>query len=76
MAVEGLTVELCKRVDLADAGIDAIADRDVNQAIIAAQGNCRLGTGEGQGLQACAGAAAKDDGQYTLHALISRLRWR
>jgi hypothetical protein len=27
-------------------------------------------------LQACAGAAAKDDGQYTLHALISRLRWR
>jgi hypothetical protein len=26
--------------------------------------------------QARAGAAAQDDGQYMLHALISRLRWK
>ena len=67
MAVERLAIELRERVDLADPGIDAIADRDVDQAVIAAKRNCRLGTGESQGLQACAGAAAKDDGQYTLH---------
>ena len=76
VTVEGLTVELGERVDLVDPGIDAIADRYVDQAINAAQGNRRLGAGEGQGLQARAGAAAQDDGQYMLHALISRLRWK
>jgi hypothetical protein len=68
VAVEGLTVELRERVALVDPGIDAVADRNIDQAIIAAQRHSRLGAGEGQGLQARAGAAAKDDGQNTLHA--------
>ncbi len=74
MAIERLTVELRQRIDLVDAGVDAIADRNVDQAVVAAQGHGRLGTGEGEGLQTGAGAAAEDDGQNTLHAQISRFR--
>lgn len=75
-AIEGLAIELCERVDLANLGIDAIANRDIDQAIMATQGDSGLGTGEGQRLEACTGAVAKDDGENTLYAQISRLRCR
>ena len=73
VAVERLTVELGEHVDLLDPRVDAVAHRDVDQPVFSTQGHGRFGPGGGEGLQAGTGTAAQDDGQYTLHAPISRL---
>ena len=76
MAIERLTVELGENVDLMNAGIDAVADRDIDQAVLTAQWHRRFRSGERKGLQTGTGTASQDDGKNTLHALISRRRWK
>ena len=76
VAVERLTVELGEGVDLENSGVDAVADRDVDQAVLTAQRYRWFGPGEVQGLQTRAGTASENDRKNTLHALSSRLRWK
>lgn len=66
MPVERGRVELCQAVDLCDVAVDAIADRDVDQAVVGTQRHSRLSTLLGQGVQARASATTKDYAQYSL----------
>jgi hypothetical protein len=68
VAVEGGAVELRQAVDLSDVAVDAVADGDVDEAVIRAQRHCRLGTLLGKGVQACAGATTENDAQHRLWA--------
>jgi hypothetical protein len=60
--VERRRVELRQHVDLADPAVDAVAHRDINQPICAADGDRRLRPLLRQRVQPAAGAAAQDDG--------------
>ena len=62
VAVERAAVELGQHEDAAELGVDAVADGDVDEAVLAAQGDRRLGAVLGQGEEPSAGAAAHDDG--------------
>jgi len=74
VSIERLTVELRQRIDLTDARIDAVADRNIDQALVTTQRHRRLGAGEREWLQACAGTATEDDRENTLHVQVSRFR--
>jgi hypothetical protein len=52
---------LGQRINPSDAGLDAVADGSIDQPILAAKRNDRLGTGEDQGLQARSSPAARDN---------------
>jgi hypothetical protein len=54
--------------DAPDVGVQAIADRNVDEPIAAANRHGRLRSLFGQGEQAGALSAAQDDGQYFAHA--------
>jgi len=43
VAIERERLVLREDVDAAQAGVDAVGERDVDDAILAAEGNCRLG---------------------------------
>ena len=51
MPVERGRIELCETVDLVDVGVDAVGNRDVNQAVVSAQGDSWLCTLLRQGVQ-------------------------
>jgi hypothetical protein len=61
VAVQRFAVELGQHVDLADAAVDAVADRDVDQAVLAGDRHRRLGPFIGQGHQARALSAAENN---------------
>jgi len=61
MAVKRCRVELGEDVDPAEVGIDAIADRDIHQAIFAGQRHGRFGTFLGEREEAGALSAAHND---------------
>ena len=65
--VEGGAVELRQHVHLVDAGVDAITDRNINQAILAGQRHSGLGAHLGERIEARAGSAAENDRQNALH---------
>ena len=67
VTVERRAVELRQHVHLVDAGIDAVADRNINQPILARQRHGRLGPRLGEGEKTGPGSAAKDDGQDSFH---------
>lgn len=52
---------LCEHVHLADAAVDAVAHRHVNEAVSAPDGHCRLRSLLGERIQARARSAAQDD---------------
>jgi hypothetical protein len=76
MAIQRLAVELREGIDLVDAGIDAIANRNVDQPELATEGHRRLCPRERKRLQPRSRTASENDGQDTFHGLISRLRWK
>jgi hypothetical protein len=63
MAVEGLAIELSEDVNSAQAGVQAVADRDIDEPVFSAERHGRLRAFLGQGKEACAGTAAHDDCQ-------------
>ena len=67
VTIEGGTVELRQHIDLVDLGIDAIADRNINQSVFPCQGHGRLGPHFGEGVETGTGTASQNDGQNTLH---------
>ena len=56
-------VELRQHVDLAEAAVEAIADRDVNQPVLSAKRHRGFGALPRQRKEPGAGAAAHDDGE-------------
>lgn len=62
-----LAAHLGQAVDLVDAAVDAVADRDVDQTIVSAKRHRGLGALFGERVQARARAAAEDDAQHGLH---------
>ena len=63
MTVQGCGVELSEAVDLVDAAVDAVADGDVDEAVVGAEGHSRLGTLLGERVQTGTGAASKNDSE-------------
>ena len=65
--VERRGIELRQHEDAADVRVQAVADRDVDQPVLAADRHRRLGAGVGERKQAAALPAAEDDGQDVSH---------
>ena len=63
MPVQRGGVELRQHVDVAEAGVDAIADRDIHQAVFARERHRGFGALLRQGKEPRARAAAHDDGE-------------
>jgi len=66
--VERLGVELGQDEDPPDVRVEAVADGDVDEAVLARQRDGGLGAVLGQRVQPGALAAAQDDGTQVLHA--------
>ena len=62
MPVERRRVELGQAVDLVDPGVDAVGDRDVDEAVVGAERDRRLGALLGERVQPASGSASQDDG--------------
>ena len=82
VAVQRGAVELGQHVDAADAGVQAVADRHVDEAVFPPDRNRGLGAILGQRKEACPGAAAHDDGEgagsrrYDMFGLHRCVFWR
>ena len=63
VTVERRGIELRQHEDATDAGVQAAADRDVNEAVLAADRHRRLRSRRGERKQPGALASAKDDGK-------------
>eukprot|EP00983_Pelagomonas_calceolata_P019571 616280-Pelagomonas_calceolata.AAC.3 len=66
VAVQGCGVELGEAVHLVDVGVEAVADGNVDQAVVCAQGHGWLGTLFGQGVQPGTRSTSQDDTQHSL----------
>ena len=60
--VQGEAAVLGEDVDAADAGVEAVGQGEIDDAVDAAEGDGRLGLVPGQGKEALALAAGHDDG--------------
>ena len=67
VAVERQRLVLRQDVDLAQVGVDAVGQRDVDDAIDAAEGDGRLGAVASQRVQALSRAASQQDSQGFSH---------
>ena len=67
VAIEGGAVELSQHVDLVDPTVDAVADWDINQAVLAGQRNCWLGAHFGEGIEARTSSTSENDPENPLH---------
>ena len=67
VAVQRQGLVLGEDVDVAQVGVDAVGERDVDDAVIAAEGDRRLGAVARQGIQAFARAAGQQDSQRVFH---------
>ena len=65
--MEGLAGELGEDEDLPEARVDAVADRDVDEAEPAGDGHGGLAPDPGQGIEAAPLAAGHDDGHDLGH---------
>ena len=68
-----------QNVDSLDLRVDAIADRNIDQAIFGTEGNGRFGAKFGKRIQPLSGPSAQNNGQYSFHKAalsvpVSRLR--
>ena len=68
--VERRGIELRQHEDAPDAGVQAVADRDVDEPVLAADRHGRLGAAVGEGVEALALPAAQDDRENVRHACL------
>jgi hypothetical protein len=59
-------VELGQAVDLVDVAVEAVADRDVNEAVVSAQWHSRLGALLGQGVKTRTSTSSQNNCQNSL----------
>ena len=69
VAVQRQRLVLGEDVDVAQVGVDAVGERDVDDAVDAAEGDRRLGAVAGQGIQALPRASRQQDSQRVFHRL-------
>ena len=67
VAVERGRVELRQHVDAFEPGVQAVADRNVDEPVLASDGDRRLRSVMGEGKQARAAATAEHDRQDVIH---------
>ena len=76
MAIERCAVELRQHIDLVDAAVDAVANRDINQAVFARQRHGRLGPHFGERVQPRPSTATENDCENPFHQpLAARPLW-
>ena len=68
--VEALRVELGEHEHVAQIGVQAVADRDVDEPVLAADRNGRLRALEGQRKEARPASAPEDDRQHVVHVHV------
>src|SRR5215472_15553924 len=71
MPVQGSRVKLGQEENPHDAGVDAVRDRDIDEAVFAAKRHGGLSAVFGQRKQACALTAAEDYGEH-----VVRPKWQ
>src|SRR5205085_5716272 len=64
--------ELREDVDAVEVAVDAVGDRDVDQAVLAGDGHGGLGTVFGERVEAGAAAAAEDQAEDVAHGRVPR----
>jgi len=67
MAVEGERFVLGEDVDVAEVGVDAVGESDVDDAVLAGEGYGRLGAIAGEWEEAVAGTTGKQDAKRISH---------
>jgi hypothetical protein len=67
MAIERGGIELRQNINPLDLRIDAIADGNIDQAILGGERNRWLGAQFGQGIEPGSGASTQNDRQYSFH---------
>ena len=77
VAVQGRGVELGQHEDALEAGVQAVADRDVDEPVLAGERHRRLGAHVRERKEARAAAAAQNQGQHVIHddIILSRARF-
>ena len=75
VAIEGERLVLGEDVDAAKVGVDAVGKSDVDDAVLAAKGDCRFGAIAGEGEESLAGSACQEYAQsvFDRHPCLSRL---
>src|SRR5688572_22604504 len=68
MPVERRRVKLRQNVNLFDLRVDAITDRNVDQAVFGGQRNRRLRSQLGQRIEPGSGTSAQNNRQYSFHS--------
>ena len=69
MAVQRDRIELGQHGNIVDAGVDAVADGDIDQAVFAGDRDGRLGPVAGERVQARAAPTAHDDAEDIVECL-------
>jgi hypothetical protein len=64
VSMKGGSVKLCKNENPVDVGIDAIADRDIDESILSGERDCRFAALLRQRMQPGATTTAHDDCEY------------
>ncbi len=67
VAVEGERLVLGEDVDVAEVGVDAVGESDVDDAVLAGEGYGRLGAIAGEGEEPFAGTTGKQDAKRISH---------
>ncbi len=67
VAVQADAEELRQHIDAVEAAVDAVADGDVDEAILAGNGHGRLAAQHGQGIKASAATSTKDQAKHAIH---------
>jgi hypothetical protein len=70
MVVQAVGTVLGEDHDVEDIAVHAVAEREVDDAVFAAEGDSRLGALGSQGGETCAFAARKDDRFYSHKCLL------
>src|SRR5258708_5023779 len=73
MTVERKRLVLGEDVDPAQVRVDAVGKSDVDNAVVAAKGDRRVGPVPGQGIEALAGAACQQYSQRVFHRFLGKL---
>jgi hypothetical protein len=70
VSMEADGVELCEHVDAADIAVDAVGDGDINEAILATEGDSGFGAVFGKREEACAFTSAEDQADSVAHGIV------
>jgi hypothetical protein len=74
MAIKRGRIELSENIDLSDVTIDAVADWDIDEAIICTKWHSWLCSLLGEGIESCPSTSPKDDAKNTLEAKRKKIK--